>query len=189
MGLLKGIKKRTEAGSSAVPDRTTGPARMRGMPLWGPWRRVRTALPGDGGPVSVPPHRSALAAIKGVHTLAWFSIESCMAYVLYSGFAGRSDRDATIAGGVVAGETLVFAANRFRCPLTQLAGRLGAADAGVTDIWLPKWFAHNLPAIHAPLLVLAVYLHARNLGPARRNGHASRRRRWQLDSRSVLAHH
>ena len=30
-------------------------------------------------------------------------------------------------------------------------------------LYLPKWFAHNLPAIHAPLLVLMAYLHARNL--------------------------
>jgi len=98
-----------------------------------------------------------------VHTLAWFSIESCMVYVLRAGFARRSDRRAAIAAAVVAGETLVFAGNRFRCPLTQLAQRLGAERAGITDIWLPRWFAHNLPAIHAPLLVLAVYLHARNL--------------------------
>lgn len=86
-----------------------------------------------------------------------------MVYVLYAGFARRSDRRAAIAGGVVASETLIFAANGFRCPLTQLADRLGATHAGVTDIWLPKWFAHNLPAIHTPLIALTVYLHARNL--------------------------
>ena len=27
----------------------------------------------------------------------------------------------------------------------------------------PRWFAHNLPAIHVPLVLLAAYLHARNL--------------------------
>ena len=32
------------------------------------------------------------------------------------------------------------------------------------------WFAHNLAAIHTPLLVLAVYLHARNVRGARRRG-------------------
>jgi hypothetical protein len=64
---------------------------------------------------------------------------------------------------VVAGESLVFAANGFRCPLTQLAERLGSEHASVTDIYLPGWFAHNLPAIHAPLIVLAAILHARNL--------------------------
>ncbi|HVS05793.1 MAG TPA: hypothetical protein VHK65_06460 [Candidatus Dormibacteraeota bacterium] len=93
--------------------------------------------------------RQALVAIKGLHTLAWFSIEACMIYLLYAGFARRSDRRAAIAGAIVGGESLVFAASGFRCPLTSLAERLGARRGSVTDIYLPKWFAHNLAAIHA----------------------------------------
>ena len=104
-----------------------------------------------------------LAAIKLVHTLAWFSIESCMVYVLWTGFRRRSDRPAAIAAGVVATETLVFAGNGFRCLLTQIAQRVGAERGSVTDIYLPGWFAHNLPAIHVPLIALAGYLHGRNL--------------------------
>jgi len=106
---------------------------------------------------------AALRAVKAVHTLAWFSIEACMVYVLYAGFARRSDRRAGIAAGVVAAESLIFAGNGFRCPLTQVAERLGAQHGSVTDIYLPKWFARNLPAIHVPLIGLAGYLHGRNL--------------------------
>ncbi len=106
---------------------------------------------------------AALTAIRVIHTLTWLSIESCMLYVLYAGFTRRSDRRTAIAAGVVAGESLLFAANRFRCPLTQVAERLGAKRGSVTDIYLPRWFAHNLPAIHVPLIVLAAYLHGRNL--------------------------
>ena len=73
------------------------------------------------------------------------------------------DAGETGAAAVVAGETLLFAGNRCRCPLTELAERYGAEHGPVTDIYLPKWFAHNMPAIHAPLLVLMAYLHARNL--------------------------
>jgi hypothetical protein len=40
----------------------------------------------------------ALVLIKAVHTLAWFSIESCMAYVLYAGAARRTDRRAALPG-------------------------------------------------------------------------------------------
>jgi len=105
----------------------------------------------------------ACTGIKAVHTLAWRSIESCVAYVLWAGFADRSDRRAGVAATVVAGETLVFAGNGFRCPLTELAERYGAEHGSVTDIYLPKWFGHNMPAIHAPLVVLMAYLHARNL--------------------------
>ena len=107
--------------------------------------------------------RVAITVIKIIHTLAWFSIESCMAYLLYAGFAKRSDRQAATTAAVVTGESLLFAANRWRCPLTQLAERLGAEQGSVTDIYLPDWFARNLPAIHVPLIVLAIVLHARNI--------------------------
>jgi hypothetical protein len=63
---------------------------------------------------------------------------------------------------VVAGECLVFAGNGFRCPLTGLAEAAGAERGSVTDIYLPRWFARNLPAIHVPLLILLAWLHWRN---------------------------
>lgn len=106
--------------------------------------------------------RAALVTIKTIHTLAWFSIESCMVYLLVAGFARRSDRRAAVAAAVVGGECLIFAANGFHCPLTKLANDLGDRDGSVTDIYLPKWFAHNLPAIHVPLIALAIFLHGRN---------------------------
>jgi len=88
-------------------------------------------------------------------------------YLLYAGFAGNTGKRAGIAGAVVAAETLVFAGNGFRCPLTELAERYGAQSGSVTDIYLPKWFAHNMPAIHTPLLALMTYLHVRNLRRSR----------------------
>ena len=136
----------------------------RRPPPWSPWRPHAEA---DGTPPTVTPRPEAVVAVKLVHTLAWLSIESCVVYVLYAGFAGRTDRRAGVAAAVVAGECLVFAGNGFRCPLTALAKRYGAESGSVTDIYLPGWFAHNLPAIHAPLLVLMGYLHARNHRRAR----------------------
>lgn len=111
------------------------------------------------------PH--AVVAIKTLHSVAWFSIEACVRYVLYTGFIGRTDRRVAAAAAVVAGESVVFAANGFRCPLTRLAERYGAERGSVTDVFLPKWFAHNIPAIHAPLLPLMVYLHLRTRRRAR----------------------
>ncbi|TFV79586.1 hypothetical protein E4P39_02540 [Blastococcus sp. CT_GayMR19] len=104
-----------------------------------------------------------LALIRRVHTAAWFSIESCVGYLLYSGLTGRSDRRAGAAAAVVAGECLVFTAGGFRCPMTALAENAGAAGGSVTDIYLPAWFARNLPAIHLPLLVAIGCLHGRTL--------------------------
>jgi hypothetical protein len=119
-------------------------------------------------PGPAPPVDSRrLVLIRVVHTAAWLSIESCVGYLLWSGVTGRSDRRAAAATVVVAGECLVFAANGFRCPLTRLAEAAGAASGSVTDIYLPTWFARNLPAIHVPLLVLIGWLHGRTLSSRR----------------------
>jgi len=119
------------------------------------------------------PRPRRLAAIKAVHTAAWASIECCVGYLVWSGARGRSDRRAAAAAAVVAGECLVFAANGFRCPLTRLAEGAGASSGSVTDIYLPRWFARNLPVIHVPVLALIGWLHRRALGTAAR--------RWSAD--------
>jgi hypothetical protein len=136
--------------------------RMMAKPRLAARSRCRTDVSaGERNPC--PCRGGMLTTIRLIHTLAWFSIESCMAYVLWAGFTGRRDRRVGTAAGVVAGETLIFAANRFRCPLTDIAERVGAEHGAVTDIYLPRWFAHNLPAIHVPLILLAGYLHRASL--------------------------
>ena len=90
-----------------------------------------------------------------------------MVYVLYAGARGRTDRRVGVAAGVVTAETLVFAANGFHCPLTAVARDLGDETGSVTDIYLPQWFARNLPGIHVPLILAAVLLHWRNHRAAR----------------------
>jgi hypothetical protein len=107
--------------------------------------------------------RQRLVAVKAVHTLVWFVVESQVLYLLVAGLTRRTDRRVAVAGAIVATESLVFAANGFRCPLTGVAESLGAEDGSVTDIYLPSWFARSLPAIHVPVIGLAVFLHARNL--------------------------
>jgi hypothetical protein len=106
--------------------------------------------------------RLLLRAVKSFHTFAWFTIEACMAYVLYTGIRDRADRKTGAAAVVVAGETLIFAANGFHCPLTAVAQDLGDGKGSVTDIYLPRWLARNLPGIHVPLILAAVLLHWRN---------------------------
>ncbi|MDI3211957.1 hypothetical protein [Arthrobacter sp. AL12] len=109
---------------------------------------------------------SLLRAVKAFHTFAWFTIEACMVYVLCAGVRGRTDRRVALAAGVVTAETLIFAANGFHCPLTAVARDLGDETGSVTDIYLPRWFARNLPAIHVPLILAAVLLHWRKHGSA-----------------------
>jgi hypothetical protein len=122
-----------------------------------------TVPPGGAG-ISLPPswRRSALASVKAVHSLLYFSIEFCMGYLIYTGLKGREDRRTAMAAGVVGAESLIFLGNRCRCPLTGLAENLGAASGSVTDIYLPGFLASQLVLIHVPLLALALCLHVRN---------------------------
>jgi hypothetical protein len=106
---------------------------------------------------------SAIVAVKSVHTLAFLIIQSCIVYLLYAGLRRRTDRSAAIAATVALGESAIYAGNGFRCPLTGLAERLGAEKGSVTDIFLPRWLAANVANIYTPMLVLALYLHGRNL--------------------------
>lgn len=105
----------------------------------------------------------ALGVVKAVHTAIWLAVETAMGYLLYSGARGHSDKRAAVAGAIVAGETLLFLGNGARCPLTDVAESLGAGSGSVTDLYLPKWLARSLPAIHVPLVALVLFLHGRNI--------------------------
>ena len=103
-----------------------------------------------------------LVLLKTAHTGIWAAVEASVVYLLASGWEGRTDRRAALAAGVVGAETAVFLGNGARCPLTGAAEALGAGHGSVTDLFLPRWLARNLPAIHVPLLLAAAYLHLRN---------------------------
>ena len=110
------------------------------------WRRSRAWL---------------LIGIKAVHTVVWLTVETALGLVLYDGLVGRRRARTAIAAAVVAGESLVYLGNGARCPMTDMAERLGAERGSVTDIFLPAWFAERLPAIHVPIVATALWLHLR----------------------------
>jgi hypothetical protein len=78
----------------------------------------RSPRPQVAGSVAVEPQSAgagpALLAIKAAHTLVWFSIESCMVYMLYAELANRTNRRAAIAAAVIAAESLVWSAGSKR---------------------------------------------------------------------------
>jgi hypothetical protein len=100
-----------------------------------------------------------LRVIKAFHTAIWLSVETAFGYLIVSGITKRSHRLVVGSAAVVAAETVIYVANGFRCPLTELAQSLGAESGSVTDLYLPRWLARSLPVIHAPLVLLALYLH------------------------------
>jgi len=111
----------------------------------------------------------ALFGVKAFHSLAFWMIQSAIFYLLYKGWRRESDRRAAIAFSIAVGESAVYAANGFRCPLTSVAEELGAEHGAVTDIFLPKWLASNVANIYVPLLVAGVALHVRNVVLSRKS--------------------
>jgi hypothetical protein len=107
--------------------------------------------------------RKAIFAIKLFHSVAFGVIQSAIVYLLYKGLRRQTDRSAAIAASIAIGESAIYAGNGFRCPLTDLAERLGSEHGAVTDIFLPRWLAANVARIYTPLLLLAIVLHIRNL--------------------------
>jgi len=113
--------------------------------------------------VPVALRRPLYIAVKAVHSIAFFILQSAIIYLLYKAVRGESDRRAGASAVLVGGECLIYAGNGFRCPLTGLAEDLGAESGQITDIFLPKWLADNIANIYGPLFAIALVLHGRNL--------------------------
>lgn len=97
--------------------------------------------------------RSAIIGIKLVHTAIFAVVSSSVLYVFWAGVRARPARWTGLSITIVLAESAVFAGNRWRCPLTNLAEGLGAEHGRVTDIFLPRWFADRIPQIYTPLFV------------------------------------
>ena len=105
--------------------------------------------------------RITLAAIKGIHTVAFAVIATSILVVLLDGLRGRPTRRTAAALGIALTECAVFAANGFVCPLTPLAERHGARRGSVSDIFLPDVVAENLTWSASTVLVIGIALNAR----------------------------
>ncbi len=107
-------------------------------------------------------HRMAVFAVKLVHSLIFLSVSVSILHIFYAGITARGSGVTKVALALAWGESLVFASNRWNCPLRSLAEKLGAESGQVTDIFLPRWFADRIPWIFTPPLVigtLALFWH------------------------------
>jgi hypothetical protein len=107
-------------------------------------------------------------AIKAVHSLAFWIIQSSILYMLWKGLRRETDRRVAVTAGIALTESAVYIANGFRCPLTTLAEDLGSDHGAVTDIFLPDWLASNIARIYTPMLAYSLWLHASNIVRLRR---------------------
>ncbi len=102
----------------------------------------------------MPPCSAALRRIKVLHTVVWLFFAGCIVAIPVAGARGNF-RGVTLLIGVVLVECAVLAANRGRCPLTDVAGRYTDDRQDNFDIYLPVWLARYNKAIFGTVFVVA----------------------------------
>lgn len=96
--------------------------------------------------------------VKAVHTSIYVLMVGCVLAVLYAGITGARGPWLAIASGLVTLESLVFAANGWKCPLTAVAVRYGAQHGAVFDTFLPERITRLTFPVFGPLIGLGVLL-------------------------------
>jgi hypothetical protein len=96
-----------------------------------------------------------LRIIKLAHTVVWAVFASCVVAVPWLTWTGQL-RHAALCAAVVAGEVLVLAANRWRCPLTGVAARYTDDRRDNFDIYLPEWLARHNKTIFGTLYAVGL---------------------------------
>ena len=94
-----------------------------------------------------------LVTLKLLHTAVWLFFVSCIAAIPIAG-AGRHFQLAATLSGLVLIECAVLAANRGRCPLTDLAALQTEERPANFDIYLPLWLARYNKVIFGTLFAL-----------------------------------
>lgn len=100
-----------------------------------------------------PAPGSALVGIKLLHTLVWLFFVVCIVAIPIAAAASQFQWVA-ILSGLVGVECVVLAANRGRCPFTDIAARYTDAREDNFDIYLPLWLARYNKHIFGTLFVL-----------------------------------
>ena len=100
-----------------------------------------------------PNAKTALAAVKLLHTAVWAFFVACIVAVPVAAAVHRF-RLVAIFTALVLLECLVLAVNRCRCPLTDVAARLAPEDAPNFDIYLPNWVARYNKQIFGSIFIL-----------------------------------
>ncbi|MBK6628278.1 MAG: hypothetical protein IPJ87_07050 [Flavobacteriales bacterium] len=96
--------------------------------------------------------RSALVAIKVLHTLIWVVLSAVIHYLLYAVIADRINRWFWWGLGLVGLEIATLVVFRMSCPLTVVARRYSDSQRANFDIYLPEWLARHNKTIYSVIM-------------------------------------
>jgi len=98
---------------------------------------------------------NALRTIKLVHTVIWAFFAACILAMPVFAYAGNVSVALGLAA-VVTIEVVILVFNRWRCPLTGVAGRYTDQRRDNFDIYLPVWLARYNKLVFGKLFVVGV---------------------------------
>lgn len=105
-----------------------------------------------------PPERiGPLVAVKLLHTAVWTFFVACIVAIPVAAGLHHFTWAAAFFGLVLL-ECAILAANRGRCPLTDLAARFTAERSDNFDIYLPLWLARHNKSIFGTLFLVGSLL-------------------------------
>ena len=94
-----------------------------------------------------------LQLIKCLHTFVWAVLAGSILAIPFFAYSGKLSVAWTLIGFVLI-EVVVLAANRMRCPLTDVAGRYTKDRQDNFDIYLPLWVARYNRQIFGALYII-----------------------------------
>jgi hypothetical protein len=87
-----------------------------------------------------------LAAVKATHSFIFVVMAAATLYIFFCGLMGRTDKLFLVSLALLTVESVVFLGNGAKCPLTNLAQRLGATKGYVFDSFFPeRWTRFTVP--------------------------------------------
>jgi hypothetical protein len=111
------------------------------------------------GENAVPlPDRRRLAAVRLVHTAIYLVMAGSTLLLVYAGISGATGPWLWGVLVLLAIESIVFAGNGFKCPLTALAVRYGAEKGYAFDTFLPERVTRYTFRVFGTLMALGLLL-------------------------------
>ena len=96
--------------------------------------------------------------VKALHIAFFVVFNGFLLIFLYEVIADRITLFTAIALAMFFVETIILVANRWKCPLTVYAEKLGLPSGRVTDIFLPRWIADRAFQFYGVLFAAGISL-------------------------------
>lgn len=99
--------------------------------------------------------KSAVFWVKFIHAIIFLLLLTATGIVVFSAVTGHINAATWLSFGSVVVEGIILMMNKWICPLTTFAEKLGAESGTVADLFFPRWLADRIFSINGTIFVVA----------------------------------